>query len=460
MKNELAVLFNDRNNSGVIGGVGELYAAEAEDIGGNGGKKLDCGVTGEGGCGELRNAVVLNGILGCIYACGVKAFVDNFNGKESPEAIGCSGLCVESHYVNGADLAVECAEPLEVAAVALRVGISTGSTVKIVDVEVGKSASGNFLDESGNLVELCADVLGYGSVKDLFNGGCGDPGLIERAVAVVVGKEPSVCKLVASLVAELLSVSKLGVKDPPGLLCRYGNGVALLNGSSEVAVVNVDRTGCVNENNAGRNHTGCVSDLCNNAADLDLCAFSRVTRVCDRHCGVSGLVNSVVLELNDVRALDLKSAVEVLYRAVKLYGIALNGLICHISVINGAVFVLAVVYGNRAGGVLDDHCAEVCVGNRINGCFNVISALGYLIRGKRKGKHFCDGEGGAEYGKLGSLGNVAVSNELDKSAVLDLLGVALVILKSAVEKNLIANNGLGGHSVITEASVRAVSTVN
>ena len=278
--------------------------------------------------------------------------------------------------------------------------------------------------------------------------------------AVVICKDPCIGDLVAALVAELLCVCKLGIKYPPGLLCRYGDLVALLYGSRKVAVVNVDGAGSVNENYTRGNHTGSIGDLGNDALDLNLCALCSVASVCDGHCGVSGFVNGVVLKLNDIRALDLKSAVEVLYRAVKLNGISLDGLIRHVCVINGTVSVLAVVYRDSAGCVLDHHCAVSRICDRVNCSLNVVSALGYLIGCERKSKHFGNGKGGVERGKLGSLGNVAVSLELDNSAVLDLFGVALIILKSTVEKHLVTNYGLLGHSIVTDASVCAVAAVN
>ena len=161
-------------------------------------------------------------------------------------------------------------------------------------------------------------------VHDFLDGCRGDRAVYPIVCTVGYRDNCYVFKLVAALVAELLRVCLLDIKHPPGLLCRYGDLVALLYRSGKVAVVDVDRAGSVNEDNARGNHTGSVGDLCYDTLDLDLCALCSVARVGDGHRGVSGFVDGVVLEFNDIRALDLKAAVVVLYRAEKLYGIVVS----------------------------------------------------------------------------------------------------------------------------------------
>ena len=150
--------------------------------------------------------MILNCILGSLSGIKYEVLVDNCYGDESPVAAGCGGLSVECGKINGAELAVELIEPSKIGAAVLSVNVRTGCTVKVVDVVVDKSCANNLLNKCIYLVYESGDVLGYGSINNVLNGGLGDPAGIECGVAAVIVYENAVGDLVAALIAKLIGI--------------------------------------------------------------------------------------------------------------------------------------------------------------------------------------------------------------------------------------------------------------
>ena len=170
-----------------------------------GGERIDYGII----FGNEKIVFIKNSDLkSVINADGrnIEALISNSHRQEAPYAAGSGGLGIQSHHVNGADLAVKGVKPSKIAAVALRVGVGAGLAVQIKEVVVVKVAAGNLLDQSVHLVDLRGDVLGNGGLDEGLDGGLGDPGGVECGVAAVIVYENAVGDLVAALVAVGLSV--------------------------------------------------------------------------------------------------------------------------------------------------------------------------------------------------------------------------------------------------------------
>ena len=126
-----------------------------------------------------------------------------------------AGAWTSLSHVNSADLAIEGIQPSKIAAVALGIGIGAGLAVQIEEIVVYKTVAGNLLDKCVDLVDGGGDVFGYGGVKNILNGGFGDPGLVVIVIlAVVQLDQGSVCDLAAALVAKGGGVVLLGIQDP------------------------------------------------------------------------------------------------------------------------------------------------------------------------------------------------------------------------------------------------------
>ena len=244
---DLAVNGFKADHALVRGSVGKGNAVKAQQLGGNGGQKLQSGVCGVRGA-ELTQRVILDGVFGSLGGIKGVALVNYLNGNEAEEACACGGLAVDGGEVNGADLAVKLVQPLKVVTVALRVGVFTGLAVNVKEVVVDKACAGNLLDQCVDLVNVGGNVFGYGGVKNVLDGGFGDPGLVVSVIlAVIQLDQGSVCDLAAALVAEVLCKALLGFQNPVVLFANEGDLVALGNSLCKVAVKDVDGAGLVHK---------------------------------------------------------------------------------------------------------------------------------------------------------------------------------------------------------------------
>ena len=381
MHNNLAVNGFKVNDVGLIGGVGKGYTLEAEQLGGNRGDELLCGVSGVF-CFELILCIIINSELRSISLIKGEAFVNNVKHLKAPVAAGCGALCIDYREVNGADLAVVLLEPIKVITVALGVNVGAGNAIEVVDVIVGKACANRFLDQRGYLVNSGGDVVGEGGVNDILNGGFLYPrklGIVGNLNIISAGlEEPSVGELIAALVAKLVCAGGFGIKDPPGLGCKNGSDLTNFNRCCKVSVEYVNGVGIVNEVNAVGNHAAGIGDLCNGAGNLNKLAFLCVAGSLNGHFGVSTLIKNDLVEFDHSCVLNLGAVLKGVQSAGKKNLVTLLGLIGHACITDGAVLTVGAVNRNRTGLVLNDHSAVCRVGNGSNGCVDVVSFGGGL----------------------------------------------------------------------------------
>ena len=384
----------EEDNIGVVGAEGQLSAGDVQQLGVDSGVQNQSGVAGVGGQ-ELGNAVVLNSELSNIHGGNVEVLVDHSHGQETPDTAGSSRLSIQSHQVDGADLAVEGIQPSEVIAVALGVGVGTGHAVQVVDVVVDEAVAVLALDQSGDLEDLGGDVLRNGGVHDLLDSGLGDPGLVEVVVALVVADQGSIVQLVAAVVAVLGSVSALGLQDPVGLVSQNSDLVADSHAAGNIAVVNIDGAGAVNQDNTAGNHAVSEGDASNNAGHLDLGALGSLTGLGNGHLGVVGLVELFfhMDVVDQTSVLNLDGALVVADDAVQQDLVALEGLLGHLAVLQSAINAVGAVNIDGTGLVGQGHFTVQNVLHLSDSADEVVTVGGSLAVSQVHSQSLSNGDG-------------------------------------------------------------------
>ena len=381
LHDQLALGLHELHGVLVGGGVGNGHVLKAQQLGGDRGGQLQHGVAGVLGLEEIHD-VVLQDELGSLGGVELVALVQDGHGEEAEGAGGAGGLGVQRGDVDGADLALEGAEPLEVITVALGIGVVTGLAVEIEEVVVGKAVAGNLLDQGVDLVHLGGDILGDGGAQQLLDGQLLSEAEVDLRDLAVILHQDAVGELVAALVAELLGACDLGVQDPVVLGTGHGHGVADLHTTCGVTVVDVDGGIVTDQDETAGLHAGGVGDAGDHTRDLEVGALLGGASLGNGGGGVGRNVNIslIILVLDQAGILDFLGAVIVLEDAVKQDLVTLDRLVLQLGVGQLAVGGIGAVDFDSAGLICDDH---LTVGGVLDGLDNAtdVVALGGDVAG-------------------------------------------------------------------------------